>query len=308
MTSSQGPNQDQNPSSRLSTTTVIKKVILGGCVLKGKEPMELAVASDGYESAEILMVSKVNSEKEWILDSGCTFHMTPNKAWFEELKQGDGGVVLLGNNRPCKVQGVGFVRVKLHNDVEKVLTNVRYIPELKRNLIFLGMLDELGYLIKVEAGTIKVLKGSLLVMKGIRKNGIYSLLGSTIIHSISATTGSSLNNTMLWHKRLGHVTQRSLTKLEKQGLLGDEKLQEFEFCETCVYGKSSRVKFGARIQRTRGTLDYIHSNLWGSARTQSHSGVRYFMSIVDDYSRKLWVFFLKNKNDAFTSFKQWKTN
>ena len=67
-------------------------------------------------------------------------------------------MVLLGNNRPCKVQSVGSVRVRLHNDAEKVLTNVRYIPGLKRNLISLGMLDELGYMIKVEAGTIKVSK------------------------------------------------------------------------------------------------------------------------------------------------------
>ena len=96
---------------------------------KGIKNQLLAIASDGYESAEILMVSSVNSEKEWILDLGYTFHMTSNKAWFEELMQGDGGVVLLGNNRTCKVQDVGSVRVRLHNDVEKFLTNMRYIPE-----------------------------------------------------------------------------------------------------------------------------------------------------------------------------------
>ena len=123
--------------------------------------------------------------------------MTPNKAWFEDLKQGDGGVVLLGNNRLCKVQGIGSVRIKMHNDVEKVLTNVRFILELKRNLISLGTLGELGYVIKVEAGTIKILKGLLLVMKGIKKNDIYSLLGSTVIGSVSLVASSSLNNTML---------------------------------------------------------------------------------------------------------------
>ena len=152
------------------------------------------------------MVSRVNSEKEWILDSGFTFNITPNRAWFEELKLGDKGVVLLGNNRPCKVQGVGYVRLKLQNDIEKVLTNVRYIPERKSNLISLGMLDELGYLIKVEVGTIKVLKDSLLVMEGIRKNGIYSQLGSIVIGTVSIVAGSSLDNTTLWHRSLGHVS------------------------------------------------------------------------------------------------------
>ena len=98
------------------------------------------------------------------------------------------------------------------------MTNVRYIHELKRNMISLGMLDELGFLIKIEAGVIKVLKGSLLVMKGIKKNGIYSFLGSTVTGSTSIVAVSSLSNTMLWHKCLGHVSHRGLTELAKQGL------------------------------------------------------------------------------------------
>ena len=87
--------------------------------------------------------------------------MTPNKSWFEDFNQDEGGIILLGNNKPCKVQGVGSVRIKMYNGVEKVQENVRYIPELKRNLISLIMLDELGYVIKVEAGTLKISKGSL---------------------------------------------------------------------------------------------------------------------------------------------------
>ena len=89
-------------------------------------------------------------------------------------------------------------------------------------------------------------------------------------------------------------------------MLGDKQLEDLEFCETCAYGKSSRVKFGTGIQRTKGTLDYIPLDLWGPVRTQSPSGSRYFMSLVDDYSRKLWVFILKNKSDALMCFKQWK--
>ena len=115
-----------------------------------------------------------------------------------------------------------------------------------------------------------------------------------------------MNNAMLWHKRLGHVSHRGLTELAKQGLLGDKKLQEMEFCETFVYGKTCKVKFGIGVQRTKGTLDYIDLDLWGPSRTQSLSGARYFMTLVDDYSRKLWIFILKHKSDALEKFKQWK--
>ena len=127
---------------------------------KKKDQVEVAVSNDGYESADILKVSSVNSEKEWILDSGCTFHMTPNKAWFEDFKQEEGGLVFLGNNRPCQVKDTGSVRIRTHNGVEKVLTNVKFILELKRNLISLGALDELGYVIKMEVGIVKVMRDS----------------------------------------------------------------------------------------------------------------------------------------------------
>ena len=122
------------------------------------------------------------------------------------------------------MQGVGSVRIKKFNGAEKVMTQVRFIPKLKRNLIFLGMLDELGYLIKVELKTLKIVKGSMILMKGIKKNEIYSLLGSTVVGSVASVVGSSMNNAMQWHKRLGHVSHRGLIELAKQGVLGDKKL------------------------------------------------------------------------------------
>ena len=69
---------------------------------------------------------------------------------------------------------------------------------------------------------IKIMKDSLLVMKGVKKNGIYSLLGSTIIGtSSSLAVEQKLNKTVLWHRRLGHVSQKGVTELVKQRLLGD---------------------------------------------------------------------------------------
>ncbi|KAL6138517.1 hypothetical protein ACLB2K_063799 [Fragaria x ananassa] len=65
-------------------------------------------------------------------------------------------------------------------------------------------------------------------------------------------------------------------------------------------------KFPKAIHRTKGTLDYIHSDCWGPSRVDSLGGHRYFMSMIDDYSRMTWVFVMKHKSDAFKNFKQWK--
>ena len=87
------------------------------------------------------MVGSEKSDGEWIMDSGCSFHMTPNKSWFEKFIELQGGSMLLGNNKPCKIQGIGSIRLKLHDWIEKIIQDVRFVLDLKRNLISLGELD-----------------------------------------------------------------------------------------------------------------------------------------------------------------------
>jgi transposase InsO family protein len=50
----------------------------------------------------------------------------------------------------------------------------------------------------------------------------------------------------------------------------------------------------------------VYSDIWEPVRTPSKGGAQYFMSFIDDYSRKAWVYFLKNKSEAFAKFKIWK--
>lgn len=52
-------------------------------------------------------------------------------------------------------------------------------------------------------------------------------------------------------------------------------------------------------------MEYIHSDLWGASRVPSNGGARYFKSIIDDYSRRVWIYTLKNKSEAPDKFKQW---
>jgi hypothetical protein len=66
------------------------------------------------------------------------------------------------------------------------------------------------------------------------------------------------------------------------------------------------VRFKTATHKTEGILDYVHSNIWEPVRTPSKRGAQYFMSFIDDYSRKAWVYFLKNKFEAFAKFKIWK--
>jgi len=87
--------------------------------------------------------------------------------------------------------------------------------------------------------------------------------------------------------RLGHAREKSLQILAKQGLLKDTKACKLEFCEHCVLGKQRIVKFGTAIHNTKGIVDYVHSDVWGPIKTPSIEGRHYFVTFVDDFSRRV---------------------
>ncbi len=58
--------------------------------------------------------------------------------------------------------------------------------------------------------------------------------------------------------------------------------------------------------RTGGILDYVHSDVWGPTRELSLGGSVYYVTFIDDFSRKVWVYFLKQKSEVFSNFKLWK--
>jgi len=76
-------------------------------------------------------------------------------------------------------------------------------------------------------------------------NDLYILDGSIVIGDASLAIIASHNNSELWHLRIGHVNERGLVELTKQGLLGKDKLDKLKFCDHCILGKQYRVKFGS---------------------------------------------------------------
>ena len=141
---------------------------------------------------------------------------------------------------------------------------------MKKNLIFLGTLDSNGCTYKARGGVLRISKGALVVMKEKKINGLYTLQDSTVTSATTVSTSKSIiETTRSWHMRLGHMSERRLTILSTRGLLDGQKMRELDFCEHCVFGKQCKVKFNTGVHRTKGTLDYIHSDLWGPSQVVS---------------------------------------
>ena len=98
-------------------------------------------------------------------------------------------------------------------------------------------------------------------MKWTRKNGVYVLDGEVVTGESSVSVKTNADNTKLWHLRLGHISLKGLKELEKQGVLGADKIEELDFCEDCVLIKSTRASFKKYIHKTNSILDYVHSDM-----------------------------------------------
>jgi transposase len=78
-------------------------------------------------------------------------------------------------------------------------------------------------------------------------------------------------------------------------------------CKGCVQGKNVKHSFPSSDSRAKGVLDIVHSDVCGSMSTTSLSGYVYYVSFINDYSRKTWIYLLKAKNKVFGKFKEFKT-
>ena len=154
----------------------------------------------------------------------------------------------------------------------------------------------------------KITKSALMVMKGQKVSTFYRLIGNTVVGRVVVTTPveSSTDDTKLWHMRLGHIGERGMLELHKRNLLKGVKTCKLDFCKYCVYRKHHRVSFKTGSHTSKGVPNYIHSDVWGPVSVSSHSGAQYFVSFIDDYSRKVWIYFIKHKFDVFDIFKKWK--
>lgn len=72
----------------------------------------------------------------------------------------------MGNTNSCGVKGIGCVKIKMFNGIVIIVKDVRYVPNLSRNLISIGVFDDSGYEIKTKDGVKRIVKGSMVVIKG----------------------------------------------------------------------------------------------------------------------------------------------
>jgi hypothetical protein len=165
-------------------------------------------------------------DQQWLLDSGASNHMCLHRHWFITYQSIYDGIVYMGNDISCKVVGIVIFQIKMFDGSIKILTDVRHVPELRKNLISLGVLDIRGYKSIVQGGVMKFYKGILLVMKEQKVGNLFLLEGRTELgHAIVVSENDSDSIRML-HQRLGHMRERGLKVLSDRKLLPCDHIEK----------------------------------------------------------------------------------
>ena len=139
-----------------------------------------------------------------------------------------------------------------------LLEKVRHIPDLRRNLISVGQLNDEGHAILFVGGTWKVTKGVRVWARGKKTDTLYmtSSPRDTIVVADAST------DTSLWHRRLGHMSEKEMKMLLSKGKIPKLKPIDFDMCESCILGKQKKVSFlktGKTLKAEK--LELVHTDL-----------------------------------------------
>lgn len=271
-----------------------------------KESAEKAKVAVLAEDSDVcLLAGKAEEGGVWYFDSGATSHMTNDASILEKLDGSSESTILLADGKSTKAVGMGTGRlISVDGDgIRKnvTLANVYHVPSLAGNLLSVSKIADLGFEVVFDKAGCKVLQRGKVVLIGVRKGGLYHLKQ---IPEQALLAGAKHGDSCLhlWHRRLGHRDPEAVLKIVRDGLGHGLKLDRCDVesvCGSCCEGKMSRGSFPKKsTSRATAVGELVHTDLGGPMEVETPHGNRFFMTMVDDYSRYTVVYLLPKKSDA----------
>ncbi|GJS43819.1 putative ribonuclease H-like domain-containing protein [Tanacetum coccineum] len=279
-----------------------KPTTVGTRAVVSKGKVENVFKKDKWGNPEILL------QDHAVGDSGCSSHMTGNKAYLSDYEDLNGGFVAFGSDpKGGKIMGKGKIKT-----ANLDFDDVYFVDELKFNLFSVSqMCDKKNSVLFTESECLilspsfKLLDESQVVLRAPRKDGVYSLDLKNIVPSGGITclyANATADESKLWHRRLGHVNFKNINKLVKGHLVRGLPSKVFvndHTCVACKKGKQHKASCKAKLDRIiRKPLELLHMDLFGPVSIESINKKRYCLVVTDDFSRFSWVFFLATKDET----------
>jgi hypothetical protein len=188
--------------------------------------------------------------------------------------------------------------------------DVFYVLGLKKNLISVSTLQDRGLEVSFKGTEVFIHpKGSSLTsgqMIGVRDGKLFKLLFQPL-HALVVSNDNNRQTCELWHQRMAHLHHGDLggprEVVTKVPQINTEHQDVFK---GCALGKFTKASFPNSDTRSVGILDLVHTDVCGPMSRKSLSGREYYLTFIDDYSRKTWIYFLKTKSEVFNRFQEFR--
>ncbi|GJU19629.1 ribonuclease H-like domain-containing protein [Tanacetum coccineum] len=234
------------------------------------------------------------------VDSGCSRHMTGNIAHLSDFKDFDGGYVTFGGGAyGGRISGKGTIKTD-NLDFD----DVYFVKELKFNLFSVSqMCDKKNYVLFTDSECLvlspnfKLPDENQILLKIPRQDNMYSFDMKNIVPKDGLTclvAKATSEESMLWHRRLGHVNFKNINKLVKENLVRDLPLKRFEndqTCVACLKGKQHRASFTIAMPHN-GKPECIYffyfKQFWRSAEASiDDNGEVQIIATIDGHSMSI---------------------
>ncbi|GJR43160.1 putative ribonuclease H-like domain-containing protein [Tanacetum coccineum] len=241
-------------------------------------------------------MGKPQQDDTGFVDSGFSRHMNRNIAYLSDFKEFDGGYVTFGGGAyNGRISGKGTLKIDSLD-----FKDVYFVNELKFNLFSVSqMCYKKNYVLFtntkcfVLSPNFKFLDENQLLLKIPRKDNMYSFDMKNIVPKESLTclvAKATLDESMLWHRRLGHINFKNINKLVKDNLVRGLPTKRFEndqTCVACLKGKQHRASCKSKVLNPiTKPLFMLHMDLFGPTFVSSLMHKKYCLVVTDDYSRE----------------------
>lgn len=259
----------------------------------------------------LFLMSHPVSRNDWIIDSGATSHVTPDKGLFIEFDSSHNNKISVANGQQIEVKGKGNIKIESITDSNSTsdikLTDVLWVPSTCSNLLSVRKLNSHGYEVKFtpEYDCFISLNGRQ-IARGMLHGNLYVIKELNKAYTAQKHDENCIHQ---WHKICGHRDIEVIKRLKSDGFVEGPDIIDCgidEICGICQEGKLTRLPFPKVADKSsKHPLDLIHSDVCGPMQTSTPSGKRFMVTFIDDYTRYTRIYLIDHKSEVADKFKEY---
>jgi len=250
------------------------------------------------------------SDPNWYHDTGSTNHLTPELSNLNLRAEEYTGSeqIKVGNGQGLDIHHTGLASLPSPNHTF-TLQSLLHVPQIEKNLISVNQFTKDNHVF-IEfhpyCFRVKDLHTGTLLLQGPSKGGLYPWPTSLPPRLSSHALVSEKVSLAQWHHRFGHPAFKIVRRVLLSKQLPVLPNKPTSVCSACQQGKSHRLHFPTSTSVSTRPLSLLFMDVWGPAPFLSSMNKRYFLHIVDDYSKYSWIYPLEQKSDVLSIFTQFQ--